>query len=41
MILKRVILGGIATLTDAWDRYVVDGAVNSVAALVRFEVLVI
>jgi len=35
VIVKRVLLGGIATLTDAWDRYVVDGAVNSVAALVR------
>ena len=36
VILKRVILGGIAASTDAWDRYVVDGVVNSVAALVRF-----
>ncbi len=25
-----------AALTDAWDRYVVDGAVNGVAALTRF-----
>jgi len=36
VIVKRVLLGGIAVLTDAWDRYVVDGVVNSVAALVRF-----
>jgi NADH-quinone oxidoreductase subunit L len=35
VILKRVLLGGIVVLTDAWDRYVIDGAVNSVAALVR------
>ncbi len=35
VILKRVLLGGVVVLTDAWDRYVVDGAVNSVAALVR------
>ncbi len=36
VIVNRVILRGVAALTDAWDRYVVDGAVNGVAALVRF-----
>jgi NADH-quinone oxidoreductase subunit L len=36
VIVKGVILRGVATLTDAWDRYVVDGLVNGVAALVRF-----
>ncbi|KKK69666.1 hypothetical protein LCGC14_2931750, partial [marine sediment metagenome] len=35
VILNGVILRGIAALTDAWDRYVVDGAVNGVAALAR------
>ncbi len=36
VIVYRVILRGVAALTDAWDRYVVDGAVNGVAALTRF-----
>lgn len=36
VIVNGVILRGIAALTDAWDRHVVDGLVNGVAALVRF-----
>jgi NADH-quinone oxidoreductase subunit L len=36
IIVKKGLLGGVAVVTDAWDRYVVDGAVNSVAAVVRF-----
>ncbi len=33
VILQGVIMRGIVALTDAWDRYVVDGAVNGVATL--------
>ena len=33
VILKGVIMRGLAALTDAWDRYVIDGAVDGVAAL--------
>jgi NADH-quinone oxidoreductase subunit L len=36
VLVKGVLLRGIVVLTDAWDRYVVDGLVNGVAALVRF-----
>jgi len=35
IILKRVIMGGAAALTDALDRYVVEGVVNGVATLAR------
>ena len=36
VLLKGVVLRGLATLLDAWDRYVVDGVVNGVATAVRF-----
>jgi NADH-quinone oxidoreductase subunit L len=35
VIVNGLIMRGAATLTDAWDRYVIDGAVNGVAALMR------
>jgi len=35
VLLKGVVLRGLATLLDAWDRYVVDGVVNGVATAVR------
>jgi NADH-quinone oxidoreductase subunit L len=31
-----VVLRGLATLLDLWDRYVVDGIVNGVARAARF-----
>jgi len=36
VLLKGVVLRGLATLLDAWDRYVVDGVVNGVARAARF-----
>ncbi|MDO8611551.1 MAG: hypothetical protein Q7R32_01860, partial [Dehalococcoidia bacterium] len=36
VLLKGVVLRGLATLLDAWDRYVVDGVVNGVATAARF-----
>ncbi len=35
VIVKGVIMRGLAALTDAWDRYVIDGAVDGLATLMR------
>ncbi|MEE8345852.1 MAG: NADH-quinone oxidoreductase subunit L [Dehalococcoidia bacterium] len=35
VIVRGVLMRGVAPLLDAWDRYVVDGAVNGVASLTR------
>jgi NADH-quinone oxidoreductase subunit L len=35
VIVKGVIMRGLAALTDAWDRYVIDGAVDGLASLMR------
>jgi NADH-quinone oxidoreductase subunit L len=35
VILNGVIMRGMAALTDAWDRYVIEGAVNGVATVAR------
>jgi len=36
VVLKGVVLRGLATLLDLWDRYVIDGVVNGVATAARF-----
>ena len=36
VLVKGIVLRGLATLLDAWDRYVVDGVVNGVATAARF-----
>jgi len=35
VILNGVIMRGMAALTDAWDRYVIEGTVNGVATVAR------
>ncbi len=37
VIVKGVILGGAASLVALWDKYVIDGVVNGVAALTRWS----
>jgi NADH-quinone oxidoreductase subunit L len=36
VIVKGIVMGGIAWLLSAWDRYVIDGVVNGVAGLTRW-----